>query len=181
MTLLNYLDIQTPIDVWTKLLELNPIEANEIWYEPFAGEKSLYNQVQTNTKFYTEIEEGKDVFNFKNKDEVTCIYTNPPFKANIKNKRGESVYKNAIFYFLNYFVSMYPKLITIGFLINANGFNSLTPYKLAKLAKQGFTISAITFLNTNYWYGGYYFCVFKKNNNGLAKINIIEKTFTKEN
>jgi hypothetical protein len=179
MTLLNYLDIQTPIDVWTELLELNPIDPNEIFYEPFKGEGSLFNQVQTNKKYWSEIEEDEDVFNFKNKDEVTCIYTNPPFKTNIKNKKGESVYKNAIFYFLDYFVSMYPKLTTIGFLINANGFNSLTPYKLAKLAKQGFTISAITFLNTNYWYGGYYFCVFKKNNNGLAKINIIEKTFTK--
>lgn len=37
MTILSYLDIQTKPDVWTKLLELNPIDANEIFYEPFAG------------------------------------------------------------------------------------------------------------------------------------------------
>jgi hypothetical protein len=179
MNILSYTDIQTPIPVWTELLKLNPIDANEIFFEPFKGHGNLYNQVDTNTKFYTEIEEGKDVFDFDKKNEVTCIYTNPPFKALIPNKKGEKVYKNAVFFFLDYFVSMYPKLNTIGFLINANSFNALTPYRLSKLAKQGFTISGITFLNTNYWYGGYYFVVFKRDNNGLAKINIIEKTFTK--
>ena len=181
MTLLNYLDIQTPIPVWTELLRLNPIDKEAKFFEPFRGEGSLFNQVDCPVKYWTEIEEDKDVFDFKEKTEVTCIYTNPPFKALIPNNKGEKVYKNAVFYFLNYFVSMYPNLDTIGFLINANSFNALTPYRLAKLSKQCFTISAITFLNTNYWYGGYYFCVFKKNNNGLAKINIIEKTFTKEN
>ncbi|MFO0007509.1 MAG: hypothetical protein ACK559_40985, partial [bacterium] len=148
-------------------------------FEPFKGEGSLFNLVETNTKYCTEIEEGKDVFDFQNKNEITTIYTNPPFKANIPNKKGEKVYKNSVFFFFDYFVSMYPKLNTIVFLINANLFNALTLYRLAKLAKQGFTISAITFLNTNYWYNGYYFVVFKKDNNSLAKINIIEKTFTK--
>jgi hypothetical protein len=179
MALLNYLEIQTPIDVWKELLKLNPIDANETFFEPFKGIGNLYNQVETNKKYWTEIEEDRDVFNFEFPNDVSLIYTNPPFKANIKNKKGEMVYKNAIFYFLDYFVTTYPKLTTIGFLINANGFNSLTPYKLAKLAKQGFTISTITFLNTNYWYGGYYFCVFKKNNTNKTDIHIIEKTFTK--
>ena len=163
MTTLNYLQIQTPKNVWIELLRLNPIDPNEIFFEPFAGEKSLLDLVDTNTKFYTEIEEDKDVFDFKEKTEVTCIYTNPPFKAFIPNKKGEKVYKNAVFFFLDYFVSMYPNLDTLGFLINANSFNALTPFRLAKLAKQGFTISAITFLNTNYWYGSYYFVVFKRN------------------
>ena len=111
MTLLNYLDIQTPINVWVELLRLNPIDKEAYFFEPFRGEGSLYNQVDCSIKFWSEIEEGEDVFNFKNKTDVTVIYTNPPFKANIKNKKGESVYKNAIFYFLDYFVSMYPNFI----------------------------------------------------------------------
>ena len=181
MTLLNYLEIQTPPDVWKELLKLNPIDKEAKFYEPFRGEGSLFNQVECDVKYWSEIEEDRDVFDFEFPNDVTCIYTNPPFKANIKNKKGEKVYKNAVFYFLDYFVSMYPNLDTIGFLINANGFNSLTPYKLAKLAKQGFNISAITFLNTNYWYGGYYFIVFRKNYTNKADIHIIEKTFTKGN
>ena len=179
MTTLNYLQIQTPKNVWIELLRLNPIDPNEIFFEPFAGEKSLLDLVDTNKKYWTEIEQDKDVFDFKEKTEVTCIYTNPPFKALIPNKKGEKVYKNAVFFFLDYFVSMYPNLNTIGFLINSNAFNFFTPYKLAKLAKQGFTISAITFLNTNYWYGGYYFLVFRKDYTNKTDIHIIEKTFTK--
>jgi hypothetical protein len=179
MTTLNYLQIQTPPDVWAELLKLNPIDANEIFYEPFRGEGSLFNQVDCSVKFWSEIEDDRDVFDFEYPNEVTCIYSNPPFKTNIPNKKGEKVYKNAVFFFLDYFTTMYPNLNTLGFLINANSFNALTPYRLTKLAKQGFTISAITFLNTNYWYGSYYFVVFKKNNNELAKINIIEKTITK--
>ena len=179
MTTLNYYEIQTPSNVWYELLQLNPIDKKTIMYEPFRGEGSLCNQVDCPVKFWSEIEEGKDVFDFQNKTEVTCIYTNPPFKALIPNEKGEKVYKNAVFFFLDYFVSMYPNLNTIGFLINSNAFNSFTPYKLAKLAKQGFTISAITFLNTNYWYGGYYFLVFRKDYTNKTDIHIIEKTFTK--
>lgn len=176
--ILNYMEIQTPIEVWTELLRLNPIDETEIFFEPFRGEGSLFNQVNTNTKYWTEIEEDKDVFDFEYKNDITCIYTNPPFKALIPNKKGQKVYKNAVFYFLDYFVSMYPKLNTIGFLINANSFNALTPYRLARLKTKGFTISGITFLNTNYWYGSYYFVIFKRNNES-ANIHIIEKTFTK--
>ena len=175
---LNYKEIQTPTDVWTELLRLNPIDETEVFFEPFRGEGSLFNQVNCSIKYWTEIEDDKDVFDFENKD-ITCIYTNPPFKALIPNKQGERVYKNAVFFFLDYFISVYPKLNTIGFLINANSFNALTPYRLQKLKSNGFTISAITFLNTNYWSGSYYFVIFKRNNNELAKINIIEKTFTK--
>jgi hypothetical protein len=180
MSILSYQEIQTPSDIWTELLKLNPIDANELFFEPFAGENSLFEQVHTNTKYWTEITKGKDVFDFDKKNEVTCIYTNPPFKCFIPNAKGQKVYKNSVFYFLDYFVSLYPNLKSIGFLINAKSFNALTPFRLDKLKQKGFTISALTVLNTNYWYQGYYFVVFQRDSNGLAKINIIPKTFTKK-
>ena len=34
MTTLNYLQIQTPPNVWYELLRFNPINDNEIFYEP---------------------------------------------------------------------------------------------------------------------------------------------------
>ncbi len=182
MDTLNYMEIQTPKDVWMELLRLNPINKDDIFYEPFCGEGSLYNQVDTNTKYWSEITKDKDVYDFDKKDEVTCIYTNPPFKTLIYNAKKQKVYKNSVFYFLDYFVSLYPKLKTIGFLINAKSFNALTPFRLAKLEQKGFTMSALTFLNTNYWFQGYYFVVFQRDNtNKLAKINIIPKTFTNKN
>lgn len=171
-------DIQTPPDVWTKILELNPIPDDAVFYEPMAGLNSLYNQI-TNKKYRSEIMDGLDVFDFDKKDEINCIYTNPPFKCFIPNAKGEKAYKNAVFYFLDYFVSNYPNLDTLGFLINAKSFVSLTPSRLSKLEKKGFTISNITILNTNYWYGIYYFILFKRNNTNKS-VKVIEKTFVKK-
>lgn len=176
MNICSFESIQTPINVWTKLLELNPIADNEVFYEPFAGLDSLYNQV-TNKKFRTEIVDGLDVFDFDKKEEVTCIYTNPPFRMHLPNAKGEILFKNAVFYLLDYFVSSYPNLTTLGFLINAKSFIALTPFRLAKLESKGFTIEHITILNTNYWYGVYYFVVFKRSQTNKP-IKYIAKTFT---
>lgn len=175
----SYQDIQTPVDVWTKLLELNPIDCNEIFYEPFAGEMNLYNQIQTNKKYWSEITKGRDVFDFEYKDEVTCIYSNFPFKCNIPNKKGELKYKNAGYFFLEYFADNYPNLDTIGTLVSSKIFNSFTPKRLKKLQDKGFTIKSITCLNCNYWYNTYYFVLFERNTNNDF-IKIIEKTFTQK-
>ena len=176
-----YKDIQTPVDVWTKLLELNPIGDDEIFYEPFAGDNTLFSQIQTNKKYWSEITKGRDVFDFDKKELITTIYTNPPFKCFFPNAKGEKVYKNAVFYFLDHFVSSYPSLDRLGFLINATSFTALTPSRLSKLEKKGFIMAALTVLNTNYWYGCFYFVIFeRKQTNKEIKINYIEKTFTQK-
>lgn len=179
MNMCSYEEIQTRQDVWAELLRLNPINKEEIFLEPFLGEASLFKQVDCSIKYWCEIEEDRDIFDFKEKDDITCIYTNPPFKSFIPNKNGDKEYKNAVFFFLDYFTLNYKNLNTLGFLINATAFNALTPYRLTKLEKQGFTISAMTILNTNYWYGTYYFIVLKKNNTNKTDIHIIPKTFLK--
>ena len=175
-----YQDIQTPVDVWTKILELHPISSDEVFYEPFAGDNTLFDQIHTN-KYWSEITRNKDVFEFDKKELITTIYTNPPFRTFIPNAKGEKAYKNAVFYFLDYFVSSYPNLNRIGFLINAKSFTALTPCRLAKLEKKGFAMTRLTVLNTNYWYGCYFFVVFeRKGTNKEIKINYIEKTFTQK-
>ena len=50
---IDWKDIQTPAEVWTKLLDLNPIDPDEVFYEPFRGTGNLFNQV-TNKKYWTE-------------------------------------------------------------------------------------------------------------------------------
>jgi hypothetical protein len=176
---LDYFDIQTPPEVWSEILKLNPIDTDAIFFEPFAGECSLYNQIG-NEKYWCEIELQKDVFDFEDVEKITCIYTNPPYKADIPQKSGIKKYKNASFFFLSYFCGLYPNLDTIGFLMSANLFNALTPFRLNALKEKGFTISAITILNTNFWRSTHYFVVFKKDNTDNAKIHIIPKTFQKK-
>lgn len=174
---LDYLEIQTPPDVWTEILKLLPIRDDAIFLEPFKGQGSLYNQV-TCLKEWCEIEEGRDIFNYDcDKSIVTTIYTNPPFKCEITNKKGQKVVKNAVYYFLEYFMEKITSLEEVGFLINAKSWNSITPKRLSKLQKLGFYIHNIIVLNCNYWYGTYYFVLFKKYNSNL--IIPIEKTFLK--
>lgn len=177
---LNYLDIQTNSDVWIELLKLNPINNDEIFLEPFAGENSLYDLVETNKKEWCEITKGRNIFDydFENSN-VEIIYTNPPFMADIPNKKGEMKYKNCVFFFLDFLTKKLKKLNKIGFLINAKSFCSLTPNRLKQLKNNGFEMTSMTVLNTNYWYGIYYFIVFERHpTNKLVKI--IEKTFTEK-
>ena len=176
---LDYMAIQTSPDVWSEILKLNPINPDEVFYEPFAGENSLFDQVVTNKdKEWTEITKGRDVFDydFENSD-VTVIYTNSPFKCDIPNKKGEMKYKNCVFYFLDLFMTKLKHLKTIGFLMSSKCFYSLTPNRLNKLEQLGFSISNITVLNTNYWYGIYLFVKWDKNATNKL-VQIIPKTFT---
>ena len=174
---LDFLEIQTPVDVWTNILELLPIRDDDIFLEPFKGLGSLYNQVNC-LKEWCEITEGRDIFDYNcDKSIVTTIYTNPPFKCEITNKKGNKVVKNAVYYFLEYFMEKIPTLQNIGFLINAKSWNSITPKRLVRLQKLGFFIHNIIVLNCNYWYGTYYFILFKKSNSNL--VIPIEKTFLK--
>jgi hypothetical protein len=177
---LDYMVIQTSPDVWSKILELNPIHPDEVFLEAFSGENSLYDQVDTNKKEWCEITKGRDIFDydFENSD-VTVIYTNPPFKCDIPNKKGEMKYKNCVFFFLEYFMTRLKHLKTLGFLINAKSFCSLTPNRLHQLEQLGFSISNITVLNTNYWYGCYYFILFERGQTNKC-VKIIPKTFTEK-
>ena len=177
MTILSYLDIQTKPDVWTKLLELNPIDKDAIFFEPFRGEGSLYNQVDCPVKFWSEIEENKNVFDFQEKNDITCIYTNPPYRCSIPNKKGIFKERNAVYFFVEYFMTNYPNLKKIGFIMNQACFSSFTPKRLKKLNDLGFTISTMTLFNCNYWYGLQVFVIFDKNENTCYKY--IEKTFMK--
>jgi len=157
----SYEMIQTPKVVWEKILEICPVELDEIFLEPFRGEGSLYNQINS-PKYWCEITESKNVFDFDFSNcNVTTIYTNPPFKCNIPNK-GIS---NCVYFFLEYFMKMCPTLVKVGFLMNAKSFQSITPKRLCHLNSLGFHISKVVCLNIKKWYGLYYFVLFEKKHN----------------
>ena len=177
MNTLSYEEIQTPFDVWFDLLRLNPIDKDAVFFEPFKGLGNLYNQVETNKKYWCEITKGKDVFDFEFKDEIEIIYTNPPYLCSIPNKKGIFKERNAVYFFMEYFMTNYRNLKKIGFIMNQKCFSSFTPKRLKKLNDLGFTISTMTLFNCNYWFGLQYFVVFDKNENTCYKY--IEKTFLK--
>ena len=176
---LDYMAIQTDPSVWSEILKLNPIYPDEIFLEAFAGENSLYDQVQTNKKQWCEITKGRDIFDYDfDNSEVTCIYTNPPFCADIPDKKGNVKFRNAVFYFIELFMTRLKHLHTLGFLINAKSFCSLTPKRLYRLEQLGFYMTSITMLNCDFWYGIYTFIVFTKNPTNKP-VKIIKDTFRK--
>lgn len=173
----SYLEIQTPVDVWESILKLHPVDPHEIFFEPFAGENSLYDQVECLEKHWTEITRGKCVFQFDKEltNRITCIYTNPPYMCPLKDKKGNIKVRNAVYYFLEYFMTHFVSLERIGFIMNMACFSSLTPKRLEKLKQLGFTISNIVTFNCNYWYGLQLFVLFDKK--GSKCFQHIEKTF----
>lgn len=177
--MLDYLDIQTPIPIWDKLLELNPVSSEDVFFEPFSGEGNLFNLIKNDNKEFCEITKCKDIFDYDfESSKVSVVYSNPPFKADIPDKKGNKKYKNCVYYFLEMLMTRLKHLKKIGFLINAKSFCSLTPIRLAKLEKLGFSISNITIINTDVWYGCYYFVCFEKEQTNKP-IKIIEKVFKK--
>jgi hypothetical protein len=164
--------IQTPEPVWTKLLELCPVEKHEFFYEPFKGDGNLYNQINTTNKEWSEIMQGRDVFDFPADVPITTIFTNPPFKTELTNKKGIKKLKNCVYYFIEYFILKFVSLKRIGFLMNAKSFESLTPKRLQRLSSLGFDISKIIVLNIQCWFGRYYFLVFERNITNKPVISI---------
>ena len=156
---------QTPPQVWTALLEKCPIDKDEVFYEPFKGVGNLYNQVQTNKKYFSEINEGLDaaLFNYETNNDITVIYTNPPFKCELTNKKGIKKIKNCVYYWLEFFMQKCVSLKKIGFLMNTACLQSLTPKRLKKLDELGFSITKIIVLNIQIWFGRYYWVLFEKN------------------
>ena len=69
---------QTPTDLAQKLVNMVPFKPNDVLYEPFKGDGNFYNLFPTeNVKFWSEIKEDKDFFNFE--QNVDWVISNPPW------------------------------------------------------------------------------------------------------
>lgn len=150
-----YLFHQTPAQLALDLMQFIPLVAGDTCYEPFAGEDAFYNAFPPFvSKDWTEITRGRDYKNHKGSYSV--VVTNPPFR--MPNEKG--VLKNAIFPLLLYFAERATKCIA--FLISEYAFASLTPVRIAKMAKFGFFLKSITITAVKNWRGRYYFLVWTK-------------------
>jgi hypothetical protein len=152
--------IQTPPEVWAEILLKCPIHIYDKFFEPFKGTGNLYNQVDCD-KEWCEITEDRNIFEYDlSSSDRTVIYTNPPFKTNISNK-----YKNCVYYFLELFMRTMPTIHTVGFLMNANSFLSISPKRMKHLNDLGFFIDTMISLRVQCWYGLYFFVLFKRQTN----------------
>lgn len=146
---------QTPTLLAQDLMQFVPIVKGDICYEPFAGENAFYNAFPSFvTREWSEITRGRDYKDYKGS--YSIVVTNPPFK--VPNEKG--IMKNAIFPLLLYFAERATKCIA--FLISDYGFASLTPVRIAKMAKFGFYLKSITITAVKEWRGRYIFLLWTK-------------------
>jgi hypothetical protein len=145
---------QTPIELAKKLIDLTPIQAGDIIYEPFKGEGSFYNSFPPAVaKIWTELVDGKDFRDCS--DSYDWVITNPPFK--LENVEGRV---NAFWYLLDYFSDRAKK--GIAFLANDTCFCTLTPLRLKKLKEKGWYIQMIHVCAVKKWRGRYFYIVLTK-------------------
>lgn len=70
--------VYTPIYLVKKILKELPILPTDVLYDPFRGKGAFYNNFpEGNEKHWSEIEEGKNFYDFKKK--VDWIISNPPY------------------------------------------------------------------------------------------------------
>ena len=140
----------TPIElVKIHLKKVSPyVKPDDVIYDPFYGKGVYYNtfpeEFKKNKFEFSEIELGKDFFNFNGK--VDVIISNPPYS--IMNK------------VLQKSVELQPH--TISFLI---GLLNLTPKRIEFMNKYGYYLSYMYMTKVYKWFGATVIVIFSKSKN----------------
>ena len=153
----------TPDDTASKIMKwINPqIPIEDSVLEPFRGDGVFYDRMHSLEKYYCEIDDGIDFFDYNKKHDWAI--SNPPFR--VKHK-GEV---------LNAFIPIINRTMEIcnkGFfyLVNHKLWSSLTVKRLREWLDNKWVISAIKIIEIKKWYGRYYVVKFEKNGKSLIEL-----------
>ena len=176
----------TPDDSAQRLMDwVNPqIPQGDSILEPFKGNGAFYDKIlDSNPKFYCEIDDGIDFFDYDKKHDWAI--SNPPFRVMVRgedttlNYKSTRTLKKALnlpdgWVRLNAFVPIINRTMEIcdkGFfyLINHKLWSTLTVKRLRGWSENGWVISAIMVIEIKKWYGRYYMIKFEKNSKSLLE------------
>jgi len=145
--------IYTPLSVAIKMIEMSDIKEGDRVLDPSYGGGVFYNNLPNNcVKFYCEIEQQKDFFDFN--ERVDLIIGNPPYS--LWNK------------WIDHTMELTDKFCYI-----MNSFN-LTQPRIRKILNHGYGITKMHLLTVDWWFGNSYILVFEKNKPSI--ISVEEKT-----
>jgi hypothetical protein len=122
----------TPLGLAEKAISMVDYKSDDIWYDPFRGTGSYYNQYPNNNKKWSEITDGRDFFTFN--ESINIITSNPPY----------SILDKCI----KKFIELKPH--TINLLI---GINNLTPRRIEILNNAGYYLTKFHMCKVYKWYG----------------------------
>ena len=146
---------QTPKDLCEDLIDLVPLEADDVVLEPFKGEGNFYDSFPDFVKKeWCEIEDGRDYKSYTGA--IDWVITNPPFR--MEDNKGKRI--NSFFPLLEHFASRVNKGIC--FLGNDQCFSTLTPLRMKRLNEMGLYLQGYTVCNVKKWRGRYFFMLFMK-------------------
>jgi hypothetical protein len=131
----------TPKEVVENHIKLIDSVQSDKWYDPFYGKGAYYNAFPTDNKDWSEIEKGKDFFEYSGSCDIIC--SNPPYSM-IDKVLEKSVELN-------------PRVIS--YLI---GQGNLTTRRIEYMNTNGYFLKKLHFLKIWKWYGMSYICVFEK-------------------
>jgi len=153
----------TPEDTARKIMDwvIPQIPQGDSVLEPFKGNGVFYDKIpSSNTKFYCEIDDGVDFFDYDKKHDWAI--SNPPFRV---NHNGEVL--NAFIPIINRTMELCNK--GFFYLINHKLWSSLTVKRLREWSENGWVVSAIKIIEIKKWYGRYYMIKFEKNGKSLIE------------
>ena len=131
----------TPEIVAKKHIDMIETKPTEIWYDDSKGKGIYYNNYPTENKEWSEITEGKDMFEFNKKIDIIC--GNPPYS--LINKILEKS------------VSLNPRIIS--YLIGQQNF---TPHRLKFMNENGYGLIKLHILKIRGFFGYSYICIWEK-------------------
>lgn len=131
----------TPSEVVKIHLSLIDNKSDDKWYDPFFGKGAYYGAFPTDNKEWSEIEKGKDFFEYDSPCDIIC--SNPPYSI-IDKVLEKSVLLN-------------PRIIS--YLI---GQHNLTTKRIEHMNSKGYFLKKLHLLKIFEWYGMSCIVVFEK-------------------
>ena len=131
--------INTPKNVALLMIEMCDIKENDKVLDPSKGKGIFYNNLPNNCeKFYCEIDENNDFFDFN--DKVDLIIGNPPYSLWTK--------------WLEHTIEITDKFCYIF------GCFNFTDKRLRDILNNGFGLTKFHILKIDWWFSPSYLCVF---------------------
>ena len=131
----------TPEVLAKKHIEMIVSGAGDIWYDNARGKGAYYDNFPTENKRWSEIDEGRNLFDFNERVDIIC--TNPPYS--LLNKILEKS------------VSLQPRVIS--YLI---GQQNLTPHRLQFMKNNGYGLVKLHLCKVRGFFGYSAICVWER-------------------
>lgn len=155
-----YFNTQTPPELAKQLIDKIPLVKGDVVWEPFAGEGAFFNNFPAYVhKDWCELRRGRDFFRYTKP--VDWVITCPPFNDDDHKS------KSYVWGILSHLLEKDLVRKGMAFLLNKECYMSLTPLRIEKLEKHGYTIRKHVVCNLRMFRGRFMFVIITRNTTNI--------------